>query len=72
MRVMHVAAELGATADPCAHAVPDIGPTTTVHGTSLCGFPADKLTLVPGLSWDAVGVDSRCRFCQEDCVRDQA
>jgi hypothetical protein len=61
-----VAAEVGPKAHPCAHAVPDIGDVTHLHGMALCGFPAEHLASVPGLRWEDVGLDRRCTHCQEE------
>ena len=66
-----VAAEVGGQASPCAHAVPALGPSTSTYGTALCGFPADQLTVVPGLRWEQIEVESRCRYCQQDWTGDQ-
>lgn len=58
-----VAAEVGAEAGPCAHAVPNLGAATALHGVSLSGFTADVLTIVPDLAWEQVEVGSRCADC---------
>jgi hypothetical protein len=52
------------TADLRAHALPDVGPVTAVHGVTMCDLLAgDEVVLVPGMHWDEVSPEYRCPEC---------
>jgi rubredoxin len=65
MRPYVVAAEVEPQAAPRAHALPNLGDITDEHGVALCGFPAERLTAVPGLAWEDVDHARRCRHCRK-------
>lgn len=50
--VAHLLVPLSVTTDDMAR-----------FGIAECGYPAEHLTLVPGLSWSRVTPDRRCEHC---------
>jgi hypothetical protein len=52
-----------------AHALADLGEMTHRYSVAVCGFPAERLTIVPGLSWDGVEPEYRCKHCDDGASR---